>query len=368
MIKLSSPSLGDLEKEAVCKVLDSHIINMGSETREFEKELKEFFGIPHLHVLCVNSCTAALHLSLQALGVGYGDEVLVPTFTFISSFQAVSASGATPIPVDIDLEDGFINIDDAKKRMTNKTKAIMPVLFAGCGNNKIHKIYEMAGENNIRVVEDVAHSFGDENIAKRAGVLCFSFDAIKNITCSDGGCVLTDSEEVASKIKDARLLGVMGDTDVRYEGKRSWDADTTEQGWRYHMSNICASIGRAQLSRFNSELKPPRQKYSKMYMDELKNLKNIQLFPIDVDTAVPHIFPIIVKNGMRDALKAYLLEKGIETGVQYKPNHLLTKFNRGYSLPNSEQLYANILSIPLHSKLSEDDVLYIIENIKKAIE
>jgi dTDP-4-amino-4,6-dideoxygalactose transaminase len=356
--------LGNLEKEAVCRVLDSHAINMGRETREFERELKEFFGIQDLHILCVNSCTAALHLSLQALGIGCGDEVLVPTFTFISSFQAISASGATPIPVDVDFEDGFINIDDAKRRITDKTRAIMPVLFAGCGNNKIHEIYEIAMKNNIRVVEDAAHSFGYENIANRAGILCFSFDAIKNITCSDGGCVVTNDEEIASKIKDVRLLGVIGDTEVRYDGKRSWDADTTEQGWRYHMNNICASIGRTQLSRFHGELKPLRQKYSKMYMNGLKNLKNIQLFPINADTAVPHIFPIIIKNGMRDALKAYLLENGIESGIQYKPNHLLTKFNRGYSLPNSERLYASILSIPLHPKLSEDDVLYVIERIR----
>jgi dTDP-4-amino-4,6-dideoxygalactose transaminase len=367
MIKLSSPSLGNLEKEAVCRVLDSHVINMSAETREFEKELKEFFGIPDLHVLCVNSCTAALHLSMQALGVGYGDEVLVPAYTFISSFQAISATGATPIPVDIDFEDGFINIDDARSRITNKTRAIMPVLLAGCGNNKIHKIYELARENNIGVVEDAAHSFGDENIAKRAGILCFSFDAIKNITCSDGGCVITNDDEVANKIKDSRLLGVIGDTEARYDGKRSWNADTTDQGWRYHMSNVCAAIGRAQLSRFNSELKPLRQKYSKMYINGFMDWENIQIFPIDADTAVPHIFPIIVKNGMRDKLKAYLLEKGIETGVQYKPNHLLTKFNKGYSLPNAEKLYANILSIPLHPRLSENDVQYVIENIKEAV-
>jgi dTDP-4-amino-4,6-dideoxygalactose transaminase len=241
----------------------------------------------------------------------------------------------------------------------------MPVLFAGCGNDKIHKIYELANENSIVVVEDAAHSFGDENISKRAGILCFSFDAIKNITCSDGGCVITNDEEIANKIKDSWLLGVIGDTEVRYEGKRSWNADTTEQGWRYHMSNVCAAIGRAQLSRFNSELKSLRQKFSKMYIDGLKDLKNIQLFPIDACTAVPHIFPIIVKNGIRDELKTYLLEKGIETGVQYKPNHLLTKFNRGYSLPNAERLYENILSIPLHPRLSEDDVQYVIEKIKE---
>lgn len=360
MIKLSSPSLGTLEKEAVCRVLDSHIINMGKETMEFEKELTEFFKTPGINVLCVNSCTAALHLSLQAAGVCPGDEVLIPSYTFISTFQAVSATGATPIPVDIDLDDAFINIEDAKKRLTPRTKAIIPVLFAGCGVDKINAIYDLALERSLHVIEDAAHCFGDEKVAERDGLLCFSFDAIKNITCSDGGCIITKDKSIAERIKDARLLGVIGDTESRYSGKRSWNADTTEQGWRYHMSNICASIGRAQLSRFE-ELKESRQKYSKMYIKGFKDNKNIQLFPLNAETAVPHIFPIIIQNGFRNDLKAFLFENDIETGVQYKPNHLLTKFNKGYGLPNAEKLYANILSIPLHPRLSENDVNFIIQ-------
>jgi dTDP-4-amino-4,6-dideoxygalactose transaminase len=362
MIKLSSPSLGELEKEAVCRVLDSQVINMGLETMMFEKELAQFFRRSESDVLCVNSCTAALHLSLQATGVSLWDEVLVPTHTFISTFQAVTATGAIPIPVDVDFDDGFISLSDAAKRLTKKTKAIIPVRFAGCGGDKIDNIYDFAIKHNLQVIEDVAHCFGDENIANSNGVLCFSFDPIKNITCSDGGCVVTNNEVVATHIKDARLLGVIGDTEARYRGQRSWDADTTFQGFRYHMNNICASIGRAQLSRFK-ELREARQKYSRMYIDALQDNPNIQLFPINANTAVPHIFPIIVKENRRDALMAYLFENGIESGVQYKPNHLLTKFYKGYQLPISEKLYASILSIPLHPKLSESDVLFVIDKI-----
>jgi dTDP-4-amino-4,6-dideoxygalactose transaminase len=342
---------------------------MGIETREFENELTEFFRTPNTapHVICVNSCTAALHLSLQALGITYGDEVLVPSLTFIASFQAISATGAIPIPVDSDLDDGFISIDDIVKqqRVTGRTKAIMPVLYAGCGGRKMHKIYEFAKENNLYVVEDAAHCFGEENIAQRAGILCFSFDAIKNITCGDGGCIITSDYKIADKIKDIRLLGVIGDTEARYSGKRSWGSDTVDQGWRYHMSNISAAIGRAQLSRFNTDLGLKRKKYANMYINELQNLENIRLFPINAKTAVPHIFPIIVKNGKRNDLKNFLRDYDIESGVQYKPNHLLTKFNRGYDLPNVMSIYESILSIPLHPRLSETDVLYIIGKIRK---
>lgn len=369
MIKLSQSWITDVEKNAVNKILDSQIINMGVETREFERELAEFFNTPGIYVTCVNSATAALHLSLQALGIGHGDEVLVPSYTFVASFQAVSATGATPIPVDVDLDDAFINLDDAKKRITKNTKAIMPVLFAGCGsaNGKLQKIYNMAKEHNLHVVEDAAHSFGEDGIAKRDGVLCFSFDPIKNITCSDGGCVVTKNKEITEKIKDARLLGVVGDTEARYSGGRSWDADTVAQGWRYHMNNICASIGRAQLSRFG-EIKERRQKYSKMYIDGLSNIPNIQLLPINAETAVPHIFPIIVRNNLRNELKKFLYNNEIESGIQYKPNHLLTMFNKGYELPNAENLYRSILSIPLHPRLQEDDVSYVISKIKEFFE
>lgn len=131
------------------------------------------------------------------------------------------------------------------------------------------------------------------------------------------------------------------------------------------MNNICAAIGRAQLSKFNSDLGLLRKKYANMYIDELKDIGDITLFPLNTKTAVPHIFPIIVKNGKRDALQIFLLDKGIETGVQYKPNHLLTKFNAGYSLPNAEWLYKNILSIPLHSRLSLYEIAYVIEKIKE---
>lgn len=364
MIKLSSPCLGESEKEAVSRILDSHVINMGKETKVFEEELTAFFGGPEINVLCVNSGTAALHLSLQAVGITNHDEVLVPTYTFISTFQAVSATGAVPIPVDIDFEDGFMNIEDAKKRLTDRTKAIVPVLFAGCGGNKIDDLYKFAEDHHLYVIEDAAHCFGDEDIAKRDGIICFSFDAIKNITCSDGGCIVTKDKAIAQYIKDARLLGVIGDTEARYNGQRSWTADTTEQGWRYHMSNICAAIGRAQLARFD-ELKKARRKYSKMYINGLKNNINIQLLPINADTTVPHIFPIIIKNNKRDALKTFLFEQGIETGIQYRPNHFLTKFNMGYSLPNAEKLYKNILSIPLHPRLSVHDVEFIIKQINE---
>lgn len=361
-IKLSSAYFGEEEADAVAKVLMTQVVNMGVEVKLFEEELHKFFGRSDANVTCVHSCTAALQLAIQACDIGIGDEVLVPTFTFVSTFQAVSANGAIPVPCDVNLDDGFIDINDAESRLTSKTKAIIPVLFAGC-SSKIDKVYQFAKAHNLKVIEDAAHCFGDETIAHSDGIFCFSFDPIKNISCGDGGCVLTTHKEITERLKDMRLLGVIGDTERRFQGKRSWNSDVKELGWRLHMNNIAAAIGRAQLAKF-SEIRMLRQRNANMYLTGLANMPEIQLFPINAKTAVPHIFPIIVKNGRRDELQKYLADAGIETGVQYKPNHLLSYFNMGYALPNAEKLYSEILSLPIHPFVTEDDMAYIISNIQ----
>ncbi|MDR1390774.1 MAG: aminotransferase class I/II-fold pyridoxal phosphate-dependent enzyme, partial [Holosporales bacterium] len=321
-----------------------------------------FFKREDSKVTCVHSCSAALQLSLQACGVKCGDEVLVPTYTFVSTFQAVSANGAIPIPCDIDLDDGFINLDDAKDRLSSKTKAIIPVIFAGC-SSKINDVYQFAKDNCLEVIEDAAHCFGDEDIAQRDGILCFSFDPIKNISCGDGGCVLTSRVDITEKLEDIRLLGVIGDTKKRFSGKRSWDADVKEQGWRLHMNNISAAIGRAQLTKF-PKIKSLRQRNANMYLSNLKDVDEVFLFSINTKTSVPHIFPIMVAAEKRDSLRNFLMKRGIETAVQYKPNHLLTYFNRGYDLPNAVELFSKILSLPVHPLVTEDDIQYIVDSIK----
>lgn len=362
-IRLSSAYFGKEEADAVAKVLMTQVVNMGTEVKLFEEELHKFFGRSDANVTCVHSCTAALQLAIQACDIGAGDDVLVPTFTFVSTFQAVRANGAMPVPCDIDLDDGFIDLYDAESRLTSKTKAIIPVLFAGC-SSKIEKVYQFAKSHNLKVIEDAAHCFGNENITDRDGIFCFSFDPIKNISCGDGGCVLTTHTEITERLKDMRLLGVIGDTERRFQGKRSWNADVTELGWRLHMNNIAAAIGRTQLAKF-PEIRMLRQRNASMYLKGLADIPEIQLFPINAKTAVPHIFPIIVKNGRRDELQKYLDAAGIETGVQYKPNHLLSYFNRGYSLPNAEKLYSEILSLPVHPLVTAADITYIVLNIQK---
>ncbi|MDR1233912.1 MAG: DegT/DnrJ/EryC1/StrS family aminotransferase [Holosporales bacterium] len=359
-IRLSSPWFGDEEIEAAAIVLRSQKVSMGNEVKQFEIELSEFFQ--NYNVTCVSSCTAALQLALQAFEIGAGDEVLVPTFTFVATFQAISATGAKPIPCDIDLDDAFIDVDDADSKITSKTKAIVPVPFAGC-DRKMWKVQELAQRNGLSVIVDAAHCFGHEDLSPSDIVWCFSFDAIKNVSCIDGGAIVTTNQKITDKVKDVRLLGVIDDTDKRFHGKRSWDFDVTEQGWRYHMNDLCAAVGRAQLAKF-PVIRERRRNNARIYMEHLRNIPNIQLFPIDVERTVPHIFPIIIKDGLRNVLQKSLMESGIETGVQYKPNHLLTYYRPPYNLPKAMQLYESILSIPVHPMLTEEDVMFIVDNIK----
>lgn len=366
-IRLSKSFIGENEKEAVLSVLDGGFLGMGPEVQLFEQELKAFIGTEN-EVICVNTGTAALHLALLCLNLGAGDEVLVPTLTYVASFQAISATGATAIACDVLESNGFIDIKDAESRITSRTRVIMPVHYAS-NTIGMEGIYALADKYDLRVVEDAAHSFGGKRdnakIGSKGDVVCFSFDGIKNITSGEGGAVVTSDNKLADRIKDARLLGVIKDSEKRFLGQRSWDFDVHNQGFRYHMSDIMAAIGRAQLGRFE-ELAAQRCIIAKKYAASFKNMIGISFIQLDYTSVVPHIFPVFFKSSeIRDSIKVSLLEAGIETGLHYKPNHTLEFYNSSCSsLPKAENLYAVTLTLPLHPSLSSGETDFIVNNIK----
>jgi dTDP-4-amino-4,6-dideoxygalactose transaminase len=233
----------------------------------------------------------------------------------------------------------------------------------------IDAIYSLARRYNLRVVEDAAHAFGTSYCGKKIGsfgdIICFSFDGIKSITCGEGGAVVTKNRLVAEHIKNARLLGVQKDTERRFAEERSWQFDVEYQGYRYHMSNLCAALGLTQLSRFDSYLKPRRQELAKRYNEKLSDVKGIELFEDEYNETVPHMFPIKVNGAMRDKLRDFLSENNIETGIHYYPNHLLTYYGKGkIKLPVTEDLYGRLLTLPLHPELSDNDIDYIADRIR----
>ena len=366
-IRLSKSVVGLAEKKALSKVIDDSYLGMGCFVRDFEKSLEEYIGAGK--VICVNSGTAALHLALMGIGLMPGDEVLVQSLTFVSCFQAISAVGAKPVACEVIPETCTIDLKDAENRITKKTKAIMPVHYAS-RTGDLEEIYKFAKKHGIRVIEDAAHAFGTEYKGKKIGsfgdIVCFSFDGIKNITSGEGGAVVTKDTKVAEFVMDARLLGVHKDTEMRYQGKRSWEFDVFHQGYRYHMSNLFAAIGLSQLKRLEKEFKPSRQKLAKKYHRELISVGDIELFPDDYDEIIPHIFPIKVMNGKRDGLRRYLIENSMECAVHYYPNHFHEYYGRRkVRLPVTEKIYNELLSLPLHPDITDRDQKYVIEKIKE---
>jgi len=370
IIRLSKSCIGNAEKVAVQAVLDREYLGMGTEVQQFENALTEFFNRP---AVCVINGTAALHLALQACGIGRGDEVLVPSLTYIASFQAISATGAKPVACDIDPETFLLDLNDTTERITDKTRAIMPVHYTGDAGD-LDAIYKFAGKHNLRVIEDAAHAFGTTFLGKKVGsfgdIACFSFDGIKNITSGEGGCIVTDDEEILQKIRDARLLGVEKDTEKRYTGERSWDFDTSAQGWRFHMSNIMAAIGVEQLKRF-PEFSQKRQKLAKRYDQLFKDHPSIKPVPRDYKTVVPHIYVVCI-CGMKDRkrIQQKMLKKGIQVGYHYQPNHWLSlyKDETNISLTNTDSVFPELISLPLHPDLSETDVGYVVAELKILID
>ncbi|MEW6007333.1 MAG: DegT/DnrJ/EryC1/StrS aminotransferase family protein, partial [bacterium] len=227
-IKLSKSIVGEEEKRALAEVIDESYLGMGQFTKKFEDKLARYLGVKE--VICVNSGTSALHLSLMSIGLKPGDEVLVQSLTFVACYQAISASFAIPTPCEISPETCLIDLNDARKRITNKTKAIMPVHYAGRVGD-LDKIYDFAREHKLRVIEDASHSFGTTYKGKKVGsmgdIVCFSFDGIKNITSGEGGAIVSQDNSVLEYIKDARLLGIHKDTQKRYQGLRSWEFDVS---------------------------------------------------------------------------------------------------------------------------------------------
>lgn len=363
-IRLSKSSISEAEKIAVSKVLDAEYLGMGDEVKRFEEEIKAYLRTDK-EVVCVNTGTSALHLALSALGIGQGDEVLVPSLTYVASFQAISAVGATAVACEVHPETLFMDADDARKRITDKTKAIMPVHYASSSKG-MESVYALAREYNLRVVEDAAQAFGSFRNTQKVGIegdiICFSFDGIKNITSAEGGAILSHDTTFLQKVQDGRLLGVEKDTDKRYAGQRSWDFDVKEQGFRYHMSNVFAAIGRVQLTRLES-FRTKRQAIAKRYTDALCHVKGIELLDYDFSEILPHIF--VIKAQKRDDLREFLISHQIECGIHYKPNHLLTKYKTTYDLPITEHLYEQVLTLPCHFDLTDEEQEYVMNKIEE---
>lgn len=363
-VSLFKPTTGIEEANAVQEVLESGWLGMGPKTELFEKKFSSMVGTKY--AVALNSCTAALILAIKALDIGPGDEVIVPTITFIATAHAVEINGAKPIFCDVNAHTLLLDIESAKYKISSRTKAIVPVHVAGrCVD--IPKLKKVVGKD-IKIIEDCAHASGSYFQNKHAGSMgdigCFSFHATKNITAGDGGMIVTNNFEVAKRIKNLSWLGLERHTLARVKNNDyMWHYDVPEIGQKYHMNDVSAAIGLVQLNKLtkaNARRKEIAELYSSLLTDQV-----VCLPPLDSKNIQSswHIFFIQIKD--RDEVSKFLSSKGITTGVHYKPIHLYKCYGNITSLPTAEKVWKNILSLPIHPQLTDDDVKFVVSNIEE---
>jgi perosamine synthetase len=360
-IPVQRPFLGPEELQAVERVFASRWLGLGAFTEAFERELQTFLGVPH--VVAVGSGTAALHIALDILDLKPGDEVLVPTLTFVATPQAVVMAGATPVFCDVDARTFNLDVHDAAARITPRTKAIIPVHYGGtaCDMDAVHRL---AAQAHLTVIEDAAHAFGSTYQGRKIGTLsdltCFSFDPVKNITCGEGGAVVTNNRDLAERATARRVLGITRDTWSRRETAHPWSYGVDGPGFRYHMSNLNAAIGLEQIKRFEA-FRERRRAIARRYDEALAEVPGLVLREQHLSETCPFFYVVRVVDGRREALMNHLKEAGIMTGIHYLPNHLHRVFaSRRTSLPIAERLGEEILTLPLFYEMTDEQVEMVI--------
>lgn len=367
IIRVSQATVGEEEWLALRPALERGYYGHAEKVVEFEHALADYLGCVGRHVVCVSSGTAALHLALLAAGIGRHDEVLVPSLTFVGSYQAVTATGATPVSCDVQEDNFLMDLRDAEAKVTDKTRAIMPVHYAG-NPGPLDAIYAFAQQYDLRVVEDAAHALGSEYKSSKIGacgdLVCFSFDSLKNITCGEGGAVVCPDETTAERIRLSRLLGMNRNNPHTGGIERQKMFSVETQGYRYHMSNLNAAIGLVQLGKIDAFIRR-RRAIARKYDAAFRPLDRLQPLTIDYRSVAPHIYTVRVFHGRRNDLMSSLTSKGIEAAINYIPNHLHPMFAQsGIRLEVTEKVFGELLNLPLHCSLSEEDVDRVIDAVK----
>ena len=372
-----SPIIEDDEINAVVNTFKSKWIGTGPKVNQFEKQFAEYVGVKY--AVAVSSCTAALHLSVIALGIKPGDEVLVPAMTFAATANAVIHANAVPVLVDVDKRKMTIDFDDIERKITSRTKAIIPVHFAGrpVDNDKLSAI---AKKHGLKIIHDAAHAVETEFKGKKIGayndIACYSFYVTKNITTGEGGMVTTNDEELANSIKINALHGMDKDAWKRFSDDGYKHYQVVFPGFKYNMTDVQASVGIEQLKKVERFARRRTEVWNH-YKKELADLP--LLLPPDVESDSRHAFHLytimldIDKVSItRDQLLQKLHEMKIGTGVHYISLHLHDFYKKTYNykendFPNSKFISDRTLSIPLSANLTDEDVNDVISALRQCL-
>ena len=390
-IPFSPPDITDVEIEEVIAALKSGWITTGPKTKEFERQITEYCG--SAKTVCLSAATTALEMTLRVLGIGKGDEVIVPAYTYTASCSVICHVGATPVMIDSQTDREEMDYSKMAEAITEKTKAIIPVDIAGilCDYDKIYEVIEAKKDlfspsneiqkafNRIIVVADSAHGFGAVQNGRKSGTLadftCFSFHAVKNLTTAEGGAVTWKSHEGIDDeklYKDYQIYSLHGQTKDALEKtqKGSWEYDILIPAYKCNMTDIQAGIGLGQLKRYDSLLKR-RHEIIEKYENAFKDTRVVVPKHSGEDHISSGHLYLARLEGMsleeRNEIIIKMEERGISTNVHYKPLPLLTAYrNLGFNIkdyPNAYHLFENEISLPIYSTLSDDEVDYIAKNL-----
>jgi dTDP-4-amino-4,6-dideoxygalactose transaminase len=365
------PEITADDKKVILRMLKNSLLTDGPKLQEFETKFAKFSGAKY--AIGVSNATAGLHLSLNSLGIGKGDEVIIPDMTFVATANAVLLTGATPVIADVNMDDFCISINSIKKSITKKTKAILPVHFAGrpC---EMSKIFSIAKKHSLKIIEDCAHGIGARIKRNHVGTFgdvgCFSFYPTKNITTFEGGMIITDSKKIMEFVKSARNHGVTRTLRDRFAGGKPWDYDVKYPGYNYRLDEIRSSLGINQLKRIN-RINSRRKKACEYYNSKLAKINGIVIpkYPTNQQNSF-HLYVLRIQKQFglsRDKLFHKFLKNGIRTSVHYKPLHKFTAYKRMAKvydrLHNSSQIYNEIITLPLFPQISKKQQNVVIDNI-----
>lgn len=369
-IPFSRPVITEREIEEVVDSLRSGWITTGPKVSKFEEAVCAYSGAKH--AAATFSCTAALKLSLQALGIGPGDEVIVPTFTFTASAQVVVQHGAKPVFVDLAPGTSFLmDLNQVEAAITPKTKAIMPVHYGG-NPVDMDALLALAKKHGLHVVEDAAHAIGTLYKGRQIGSLdsdaaCFSFYATKNMTTAEGGMVVSNDEDVARKVKKLTMYGISDSREIwnsRYSKHGHWFYDVEMVGDKANMTDLCAAMGLHQLAALE-EFLAVRRAHAEAYISAFEG-SDIETMHVEPENRCAwHLFPILLPDGIdRADFVTGMQERQVGTSVLFRPLHLHTAYRnllgtKEGDFPVAEDIFERLVNLPVSPSVSADDVAYV---------
>ena len=347
-------------------------LTTGQDTKRFEEAFAGYLGAKH--AVGVTSCTAGLHIALLAVGVGPGDEVIIPPMTFAATANVVLHTGATPVFVDVEPETGLLSVDAVERAITPRTKAIIPVHLYGAMVD-MRRLKALADRHDLKLVEDCAHAIESERDGIKPGQLSdaasFSFYATKNITSGEGGAVVTNSDEINTRLRLLRQHGMSASAADRYTGTyRHWDIELL--GWKYNMTNLQAALLLGQMDRIGG-LWERRESICQRYEAGFRGVAGVSFPIVPVGSrSARHLFTIWVEPARRDEILVALQDRGVGVAVNYRAVHLLKYYQEQFAIPRgtfpvAERIGDATLTLPLYPKLTNDEIDYVIESVKASV-